>query len=89
MQQDSAVTCAPPLRRRRAWRTNVLLVAQAALFILLIWAVDKAGKQPLPVGALCLFCCACAAADLVVVTVGSSRRRQIWAVRDVVRGRRR
>lgn len=28
--------------RRRAWRTNLLLVAQAALFVCLIWAVDRA-----------------------------------------------
>ena len=29
--------------RGRAWKTNLLLVAQAVLFICLIWAVDKAG----------------------------------------------
>lgn len=31
-------------RRGRAWKTNLLLVAQAVLFIFLIWAVDKAGE---------------------------------------------
>lgn len=36
--------CGPRTRRRRAWRTNLLLIAQAVLFIVLIWAVDKAGK---------------------------------------------
>lgn len=28
--------------RRRAWKTNLLLIAQAALFVLLTWTVDKA-----------------------------------------------
>ena len=31
----------PPCRRR-SWVTNLLLVVQAALFIFLIWGVDKA-----------------------------------------------
>lgn len=30
-----------PLRRGRAWRTNLLIVVQAVLFVLLTWAVDK------------------------------------------------
>ena len=29
-------------RRKRAWKTNLLLIAQAALFIVLTWGVDKA-----------------------------------------------
>jgi hypothetical protein len=31
--------------RRRAWKTNLLLIAQAVLFITLIFAVDRAGKR--------------------------------------------
>lgn len=34
----------PPLRRLRAWKTNLLLVLQAVLFIALIWVVDRAGE---------------------------------------------
>ena len=41
-QQFTALTRRHLLIRRRAWKTNVLLVLQAVLFILLIWAVDKA-----------------------------------------------
>ncbi len=35
--------CDAPLRRARAWKTNLLLVAQAVLFIALTWGVDRAG----------------------------------------------
>jgi len=31
--------------RRRAWRTNLLLILQAVLFTGLIWAVDRAGEN--------------------------------------------
>ena len=41
-QQFTALTRRHLLIRQRAWKTNVLLVLQAVLFILLIWAVDKA-----------------------------------------------
>lgn len=33
----------PPTHRVRAWKTNLLLVLQAVLFIALIWVVDRAG----------------------------------------------
>lgn len=45
------------LCRARAWKTNLLLVAQAVLFIALTWGVDRAGERG--------FSCTCAGTHML------------------------